>query len=113
MPKRIDVIARAHAALNSTNDPHIRYGITLLRDALANGDVAYFVNEVERTAQGLIVLCEDPRERLGIAVLSHMMGVTVLPVPIIRIETTCSQPPALPYDAVVTIDAPHTPRSIP
>jgi len=94
-------MARAAAALRSTDDPYIRYGITLLRDAMANGGYTFFDSDTERTAQGLIVLCEDPRTRLGIAALSHMLGVMVLPVPIICIKH--EQPLALPY--VVTIDA--------
>jgi hypothetical protein len=103
MPTRYDVLSHSAAALRSTDNPRVRYGITLLRDALANAGMSCYTTEVERAAQGLIVLADDAHVRLGIAALSHMLGATVLPVPLIRIEPEL--PLALPYVApVVVID---------
>lgn len=101
MATRHDILSYASAALRSTDDPNVRYGIALLRDALANAGPVCFANEIERAAQGLIVLADDAYVRLGIAALSHMLGATVLPVPLIRIEPAL--PLALPYAAPVTV----------
>lgn len=102
---RYDLLARADAALRGTEDTDVRWGITLLRDALKLGTLYHNNEEIARAAEGLIVLCRDPQVRLGIAVLAHMLGATVSPTPFFCIEPEQPQRLALAYDAVVMIAA--------
>lgn len=76
MPHREEVNARAGALLRAPNTNEFRYGVELLRSALA-GSIVVIRQEIYDCAAGLLAATADPDMQAGIAALAQMLGADV------------------------------------